>query len=150
MQAQNAQSFLKVNNTMVSVYKDSLTDVCIHTIMNDTLFEHYYEMTLLEQSKYRFYVRIRCVSQYNSPQLYGWVDKSYCGVYISSGKDGMWRLYSSPDKKLPYILLPNEKTKIIEVLAFEGRWLLLKIECAGKIHKGWILDYCSSIYSSCT
>lgn len=145
--------FLKDNNISVNLYSDPTGRNISNTIMNDSLYEYYFAFTILENSPLMFYVEVKSCSQQNSPTIYGWVEKKYCGVYVryyNTESDAHIRLYEEPDSRKKYQKLNISLQSPVIVVDTRDKWVKVLFLYDGIYYEGWIDKYCSSIYNSCT
>lgn len=119
-------------------------------IMNDTIKEDYYAVTIFKISHNMAYVSASA-TLYDTIPRQGWIKIKYLGIYPSSFFK--INLYSKPDLK------SKIKSQIIKpeyypfnILDCSGEWLYVKyFDADKKYKKGWLApeDQCSNPYSTC-
>lgn len=119
-------------------------------IINDTIKEDYYVVTIFKISHNMAYVSASA-TLYDTIPRQGWIKTKYLGIYPSSFLK--INLYSKPDLK------SKIKSQIIKpeyyplnIYDCSGEWLYVKYLDADKKYKeGWLApeDQCSNPYSTC-
>ncbi len=149
--------FLRVFNVDVPLYKDATTLTPFYFIQNDTVAENYPDLEIIEESPLRFKVKVLEYEDHVYDEVsaitHGWIDKLYCGIYISNILKGgipYVRLYREPcrtaDSELiiqefePVILLekPTPYEPFIKVMFWNK-----ETEC---LYIGYALGYSGNIY----
>ncbi len=147
-QTSTVQSFINVENVPVHLYSDRLSERVIHTIMNDSIFEHWYVVEIFQESSLRYEVDVQCL-QYNSPKIHGWIDKKYCSVYLAKIQTPLL-LYSSPDEKSKYISISLTQEICAMVCHVEKNgFIFVEFQYGSNNYYGWINEYCSSPINNC-
>ena len=134
-----AEGFIVTNNTEIPIYTDSLTNEIKYVIFQDTIFEHFYELNIYEESSLRYKVEIQCVSQYNSPYIEGWIDKKNCGVFILFRREN--KLFNAPNKDASYILIDNQDEVKATLISVFGEYIKVGFYLDKKYYEGWVKDY---------
>ena len=147
-QTNSIQAFVNVDNVPVSLYSDRLSENVVHTIMNDSIFEHWYVVEILQESSLRYEVNVMCL-QYNTPKIHGWIDKKYCSVYLGNNAEYLL-LRNAPNIDAEYAKVSVDY-RIRAVLCHieENGFIFVEFQKNNKYYSGWIKDYCPSPIDSC-
>lgn len=147
-QTNSIQAFINVDNAPVSLYSDRLSENIVHTIMNDSIFEHWYVVEILQESPLRYEVNVKCL-QYNTPKIHGWIDKKFCSVYVGNNAEFLL-LYNAPNIDTEYIRVSVD-CSIMATLCHteENGFIFVEFQKDNKYYSGWIKDYCPSPIDSC-
>lgn len=153
-QKMNKHVFINEFNSEIPIYSDSIGNLKVHSIFQDSIFEHFYEVDIRKESALRYEVHLFCVSQDNSPQVEGWVDKKFCSVYLSPTRYGIIKLYDLPNITSSYIELDNIyitiSATVISTSKQKDKFIKVAFIYAGKCYEGWVDKYCPTIYNSCS
>lgn len=145
-----SHAFIAQNNIEIPLYSDPLNNKVDYLIFQDSVFEHFYELRIYEETSLRFKVNVICVSQYNSLSIDGWIDKKFCGVYILSNRKN--KLYDSPLKDSNFTKINNEEDILAIVIGIDKDFIKIAFTLDGKYNEGWMekYKYCDNVYGSCT
>lgn len=147
-QTNSVQAFVNVDNVPVSLFSDRLSENVVHTIMNDSIFEHWYVMEILQESSLRYEVNVTCL-QYNTPKIHGWIDKKYCSVYVGNNAEFLL-LYDDPNADAEYVRVSVDYSiKAALCHTGENGFIFVEFQKDNIYYSGWIKDYCSSPIDSC-
>ncbi len=142
--------FINKFNEKIPIYSSALCYHEIYSVFQDSIFEHFYSLKIINESLYTFEVEISSASQSNSPIIKGWIEKKYCGVYLKSYKNV--KLYNEPDfdsafikVKLNYDIIAN----VISIDKINSKFIKVAFFLDNKYYEGWTIDYCDNIYDSC-
>lgn len=152
--SQNVVVFIKSDSwdKQINIYKDELSEEVIHAIMEDTVFEPWYSLTVYEDSPLRFNVGISTFD--DAPRLIGWIDKKHCAVFLRvyDGDKNVVRLYKEPTEQSEYAEFFFE-TGYHEVwvigVDLKGRFLNIAFKKGDKLYTGWTKQYCSDYIAGC-
>ena len=149
----NVPVFINEYNLEISLYTDPISNTKLCGIYQDSVFQHYYEVIIKEESVLRYRVVLFSVSQYNSPEIEGWIDKKYCSVLLFPiMQRGINKLHTIPSESSPYIELKNSYTvsaTVVSVSKSNNKFLKIMVFYEDKYYEGWINKYCYTIYNSC-
>ena len=142
--------FINIFNEKIPIYSSALCDKEIFSVFQDSIFEHFYSIKIINESIYAFEVQIFSASQSNSPIVKGWIEKKYCGVYINSYKNV--KLYDKPDYNSDFLYIKLDYDIIAHVISIDNlktKFIKVGFYIDNKYYEGWTLDYCDNIYDSC-
>lgn len=154
-QGQNTDCFLYDKNVSIPLYGSYEDEVPAVLLYQDSLKENYYYVQLLENKGNKFRVHVTRVE--DTVNIYGWIEKKYCKVWIWLMATDCIYLFSEPNSSSNYRniqedeLIYNGNGYIATILEFSKKteWLKLCIPTqSGNIY-GWTLNYCGNIYGSC-
>lgn len=133
----------------VPVYKDTIKKIIIGKIINDTINEEYYILSIIKINKQWAYVNAS--TPFDSTPKIGWIQTKYIGIYPSNFSS--INLYTFPNKntKIKSIIIKPEYYPF-NVLDCRGKWLYVSyLDADGRIKEGWLApeDQCSNPYSTC-
>ncbi len=143
--------FIPHDNKIIPLYENASCKKALYTIFQDSIFERWYEMEILESSNLAYKVKLYSVTLFNSPIIEGWIEKKNCGVYLDEGRT--IKLYSLPTNDATFmpIQLSKMTTAIVFDVHFENKFLFVKFvdEKTNILYEGWVEHYCDSLYDSC-
>ena len=140
-------AFIKYFNDCVNIYNSPEGRDVKLKVFQDTLNEtNYYGLNILENSPYRFKVRIRAY-EYVEP-IEGWIDKDCVAVY-SRERDGVIYLYTNCTEDSDFLII-RQAPEILTVIDYHELWRKVMFTIDGVLHIGWTKNFCPIIYNSCT
>ncbi len=143
--------FLNIDNTSTNIYADSISSVPIFTIENDTINEIFYDFDIFGKSSNRFLVGIGKYE--NKIDIYGWIDKQYCGVWVRANcyyeHTPLTYIYKEPNQDSEYYVIKGDVYDFAIITDYVGKFIKVSFHHNGEKHTGYILRYCPTIYNSC-
>ncbi|MDR1006120.1 MAG: hypothetical protein LBL74_04575 [Bacteroidales bacterium] len=142
--------FINQDNTKIPIYTSPQCDKESYSIFQDSIFEHFFWIEIIGESALTFEVKIGSASQDNSPIINGWIEKKYCGVFLSSGRN--IKIFETVNENSPYeqFVLENDILANVVNICLDGRGFIKVIfRIKDRYYEGWVKDYCGSIYNSC-
>lgn len=143
-------AFINKFNEKIPIYSSSLCYNEIYSVFQDSIFEHFYSLKIINESTYTFEAEIYSASQSTSSMINGWIEKKYCSVYLKSYKNV--KLYNEPNNdsefvnvKLNYDMMAN----VIDIDNINSKFIKVAFFLDNRYYEGWTLDYCDNIYDSC-
>lgn len=119
-------------------------------IMNDTITEDYFGISIMKIKNNRAYVSASATLYDTLPKI-GWIQTKYLGIYPN--KFSKINLYSKPDtKSLVRSTIIKPEYYPFNILDCKGAWLYVSYYDVDRKKKdGWLApdDQCSNPYSTC-
>lgn len=133
----------------IPLYSSMKGNIVENKLINDTITEEYYVLSIIETKKYRS--KVKAITPFDTIPKTGWIQTEYLGIYPSSFSQ--INLYRRPRLKA------NVKSIIIKpeyyplnILKCKGDWLYVTyVDIDKKIKEGWLSpeDQCANPYSTC-
>lgn len=151
---QSIEVFVKSesHNKQIDIYNDELSEMVIHTIMEDTVFEPWYSLTIYEDSPLRFKVGIATFDDVT--RLTGWIDKKHCGVYLRIYEEDhdIIRLYNAPTEQSSceeHVLGTGYHEVWVIGADIKSGFLNVAFKEEDRLCTGWTKQYCSDYIAGC-
>ena len=145
---QDIEIFIKSesHNKQINIYNNELSEMVIHTIMEDTVFDIAYDLFIYEDSPMRFKVGISFLN--TKPFLIGWIDKKYCGVYLRIYEEDhdIIRLYNAPSEQSiceEHVLGTGYHEVWVIGADIKSGFLNVAFKEEDRLCTGWTKQYCS-------
>ena len=142
-------------NKQFPVYHSPIGTEVNYRIMQDSIYEVFFNAEVLEESPLRYKVNITLATDSTGvyPKMIGWVDKNICGVYsrcyYDVNKRPYIKLYARADANADFVKVyeSGDPVLLTAIDYAEGRWFKVMFYLNDELHGGWVDKYGDNVYN---
>jgi hypothetical protein len=147
--------FIYEFNTEIPVFLNPVTNEQAFTLFQNTVYDLYYTLGIIEESVLRFKVSINLIYKDLSPTIEGWIDKKYCNVFVRTSQFQPLKIYSeaSEDSLFQELRFDEFEDIIVTVIGIckeDRNFKKVMFLHKEQYYEGWINRCCDTIYNACS
>lgn len=144
-------TLLILNQENIPVYENSNNTKIKYHIMNDTLNEEYYLLSI--SKKENGFFKVKTASAFTEDEISeGWIEPKFVGIFLRARNEiGTVPIYESPNDKAEHSNINSNLYNLVNVIEIKDGWLKIQYKENDSVRIGWLKheNQCSNPYSTC-